>query len=119
VPDYALLAFLSPDGRVVADSKRLVEGQDASSRPFFQRARERAVVEDVHDAVMLARLVRGPGGDLARFVDIAAPVRDAEGELVGVVAAHLDWSWAEGVERRMREALGRPTSGFRALVVSP
>jgi two-component sensor histidine kinase len=118
VPDYALLAFLSPDGRVVADSKRLVEGQDASSRPFFQRARERAVVEDVHDAVMLARLVRGPGGDLARFVDIAAPVRDAEGELVGVVAAHLDWSWAEGVERRMREALGRPASGFRALVVS-
>ncbi len=118
LPDYAILAFLDPAGRVVVDSKRLVEGQDASSRPFFQRARDRPVVEDVHDAVMLARLIAGPGGELARFVDIAHPVRDAEGELVGVVAAHLDWGWAEGVSRRLREALGRPAPGLQALVLS-
>jgi two-component sensor histidine kinase len=87
-PEYALLAFMDPAGRVVVDSKRLVEGQDASSRPFFQRARDRAVVEDVHDAVMLARLVRGGGGDLARFVDIADPAaRAALAEAGGRVRA--------------------------------
>ena len=35
--DYALLAFVGPDGRVVVDSRQLLEGQDASGRPFAAR----------------------------------------------------------------------------------
>jgi hypothetical protein len=106
-PDYAILAFLDPSGRVVADSRSLIEGADASARSIFQVGRERAAVEDVHEAMMLARLLPATADGLPpRFVDIAAPVTDEAGELIGVVTAHLYWSWAEGIARRFQEIAG-------------
>ncbi|TCZ54287.1 PAS domain-containing protein [Roseicella aquatilis] len=93
--DYALLAFVAPDGRVVADSRQLLEGQDTSGRPFVREAMRRPVVEDVHDALMLAGKL-GAGRQL-RLLDLAAPVHAPDGRLVGVVAAHLNWDWAEGL----------------------
>ena len=75
--EYALLAFVGPDGRVVADSRQMLEGQDASGRPFVRAAMRGPVVEDVHEALLLA----GRLGDDAplRLVDLAAPVRAADG----------------------------------------
>ena len=57
---------------MVADSLQLLEGQDASGRPFLRAAMRGPVVEDVHEALMLA----GKLGDTAplRLVDLAAPV---------------------------------------------
>src|SRR4051794_24129534 len=52
---YALLAFVAPDGRVVADSRQLFEGQDVSGRRFVRDAMRGPVVEDVHDALLMAR----------------------------------------------------------------
>ncbi|MFC7476643.1 PAS domain-containing protein [Dankookia sp. GCM10030260] len=93
--DYALLAFIGPDGHVVVDSREALEGQDASGLPFLPAAMHGPVVEDVHEAPMLARRM----GDTAplRLIDLAAPVQGADGQLVGIVAAHLDWRWAAAV----------------------
>ncbi|MDO9709001.1 PAS domain-containing protein [Paracraurococcus lichenis] len=106
--DYALLAFVGPDGRVVADSLQLLEGQDASGRPFVRAGMQGPVVEDVHDALMLAGKL-GNGGQL-RLLDLAAPVRAADGSLVGVVAAHLNWRWAA-------ELVGTPRAGEPEILI--
>ncbi|WP_165982249.1 PAS domain S-box protein [Dankookia rubra] len=93
--DYALVAFVGPDGHVVVDSRRALEGQDASARPFLRAAMRGPVAEDVHEASMLASRPGDPTP--LRLVDLAAPVRTEDGRLVGVVAAHLDWRWAAAV----------------------
>jgi PAS domain S-box-containing protein len=106
--DYALLAFIGPDGRVVVDSRQLLEGQDASGRPFLRAAMHGPVVEDVHEALMLASRL----GDTTplRLVDLAAPVWAADGSLVGVIAAHLDWRWAA-------EVVGTPRPGEPEILI--
>ncbi|MFZ4409977.1 MAG: cache domain-containing protein, partial [Paracraurococcus sp.] len=86
--DYALIAFIGPDSRVVADSRSLTEGQDAAAGPLLRAAMQGPVVQDVHDAA-----VPGAGAPLRR-IDLAAPVRGADGRLLGVITAHLDWRWA-------------------------
>jgi PAS domain S-box-containing protein len=101
--DYALLTFIAPDGRVLADSRGLLEGADASGREVFRRALSGPVVEDVHDAMLPARLLGVPGEQL-RLVELAAPVRNAAGRLVGVLGAHLDW-------RRAAEAVASSAPG--------
>jgi two-component sensor histidine kinase len=116
-PDYALLAFMDPTGRVVADSRGLIEGADASRRTIFQQGRERTTVEDVHEAMMLARLLPPTADGLPpRFVDIAAPVRAEDGTLIGIVAGHLYWSWAERIARRFREIAG-PGEGVETMIL--
>ncbi|MBV1799861.1 PAS domain-containing protein [Siccirubricoccus sp. G192] len=88
--DYALLAFVAPDGRVLADSRRLLEGQDLSGQDILRRALDGPVVADVHPAPVLA----GRPGQPLRLVDLATPVHDAAGQVVGVILAQLDWRWA-------------------------
>ncbi len=105
---YALLAFVAPDGRVVADSRQLLEGQDASGRPFVQEAMRRPVVEDVHDALLMARALGD--GERLRLLDLAAPVHAADGRLLGVIAAHLNWSWAA-------EVIGTPRVGEAEVLI--
>lgn len=72
---------------------------------------------DVHEAKLLATMLPAqPNGEPTRFIDFAAPVRDAEGRLRGVVGAHAHWRWVtslvEGVARRQS-----PGSGIDALIV--
>ncbi|WP_431267272.1 PAS domain-containing sensor histidine kinase [Dankookia sp. P2] len=66
------------------------------------------VVEDVHEALMLASRL-GQAAPL-RLVDLAAPVRGVDGRLVGVVAAHLDWRWAS-------EVVGTPRPGEPEILI--
>ena len=98
----------APDGHVVADSRQLLEGQDASGRPFVRAAMRGPVVEDVHEALMLASRLGDPTP--LRLVDLAAPVRAADGSLVGVIAAHLDWRWAA-------EVVGTPRPGEPEILI--
>ncbi len=97
-PHYAWLGFLAPDGTVLASSDGLLEGVSAAPRPIFQEGRKGAYVGDVHDAVVLAKLLPpGPGDTLPRFVDVAAPVHAADGSLIGVLGAHINWRWASDI----------------------
>ncbi|MBL6454075.1 sensor histidine kinase [Belnapia sp. T6] len=117
-PDYAILAFIEPGGRVLVDSRKLAEGADASARSIFIKAKVRPVVEDVHEAIVLARLLpRQVDGLPPRFIDIAAPVISDDGDLVGVVAGHLYWQWAEDIARQFREAVG-PVRLIEPMIVS-
>jgi diguanylate cyclase (GGDEF)-like protein len=40
-------------------------------------------------------------GSPFRFVDVAVPVGDASGQVIGVLGAHLSWRWADVVRREV------------------
>ncbi|AFK57140.1 diguanylate cyclase [Tistrella mobilis] len=115
-PDYAWIGFTDVQGRVLASTGRLLEGEDVSARPWFVGALKGPFAGDVHKALLLERLLTNPDpGTPLRFVDVSMPVM-AEGGLIGVVGAHLSWSWADDI-RRSLIAPGESRSGTDILVV--
>jgi diguanylate cyclase (GGDEF)-like protein len=96
--DYAWIGIARPDGRVFAATGGLLESRDVTGRPWFHTGQQGVTVSDYHPAVLLGNLLpRTP--DPWRFVDVAGPIRDADGSLRGVLAIHLSWDWARGVAR--------------------
>nr|WP_255581571.1 cache domain-containing protein [Cupriavidus sp. AU9028] len=52
-------------------------------------------VGDVHEAVLLAKLLPRPSSDQpVRFIDYSAPILDESGRVKGVLGAHAHWDWA-------------------------
>jgi len=90
----AWVGFTDKNGIVVAGSDRLLEGADISHRPVFREGIAGNYIGDVHDALLLAKLLPNPSGEPMKFVDIATPVTDAKGDVVGTLGAHLSWNWA-------------------------
>lgn len=104
-PHYAWIGLTDAQGRVLVSAGGLLEGADVSQRPWFQLAHEDVFAGDVHDALLLANLLpRTESGEPVRFVDAAAPVRDASGEFSGVLGAHMSWEWAREVESTLLDA---------------
>jgi len=82
------------DGKVLAATSHMLEGVDASKRPWFDGARNRLYLGDPHEAKLLANYMQAePGGEPIRFVDVAVPVGNGHGVFQGVLAAHLHWTW--------------------------
>jgi PAS domain S-box-containing protein len=105
------------DGKVIVEARGLLEGVDVSQRPWFRNAFAGVHVGDVHEAVKLAKLLRGENGEPRRFVDVAFPYSDLAGKTAGVLGVHLSWQWARDVERSIIapiEERGR----VQALIVS-
>jgi diguanylate cyclase (GGDEF)-like protein len=94
--DLAWIGLASPQGKVLVSTQGILEGENVSGRPWFETGKERPNVQDVHLAKLLATLVPNPRGDQEplRFVDLATPVSDAQGQVVAVLGAHLYWHWA-------------------------
>lgn len=95
---YAWIGVADTDGRVRASADDVLLGADVSKRPWFQQARNRDFVGDVHEAVLLAKLLENshPEEPL-RFIDFASPIIDAQGRLRGVLGSHANWDWAREV----------------------
>jgi len=91
---YSWIGAASLEGKVVAASDGLLEGQDVSQRPWFRNGLKGPTAEDVHDAKLLEKLL--PASDKARrFVDFSAPIRKPDGTITGVLGAHFDWYWVK------------------------
>lgn len=115
-PQYSWIGLTDAAGTITVATGGLLEGTDASSRPWFSKAGRGEAMGDVHDAQLLARLL-GPAAAPPRFVDIAFTVRRPDGGVRGVVAAHIDWSWAKDVERAIFEPI-RKARTIEPLIVS-
>lgn len=103
--DYAWIGYIEQSGIVRAATKGLLEGKNISQRPVFTNTQGKSWIGDVHDAVALAKLLPNPTGEPIQFVDVSTPILDAEGKQIGVLAAHLSWSWARGVEQSLLKPL--------------
>jgi diguanylate cyclase (GGDEF)-like protein len=96
--DFAWIGFARPDGIVVASTGGLLQGASVAQRPWFRTGLHDPIVGDVHEAALLSSLLaKRADGEPYRFVDVAMPVRDADGNLLGVLGAHLNWDWARSV----------------------
>jgi hypothetical protein len=109
-PNYSIVGLIDAYGTVVATSLGLLEGADVSHRSYFTDSRHGPYVGDLHDAVLLAKQLPRQSREPLRLLDVAAPVRDGQGNFTGVVVAHLDWTWA----RELASGLARSLKGHRA-----
>lgn len=108
-PSIAWIGFTDAQGNVLASSDGILQGASIAQRPVFLEGSKGLFIGDVHEAVLLAKLLPNPTGEAMKFVDISLPVHDDAGRLVGVLAAHLSWSWADEV----REAILKPIEETR------
>jgi diguanylate cyclase (GGDEF)-like protein len=92
--EYAWMGVTDVEGRVHQAVNGLLVNQSVKERPWFQAGLRGDYTGDPHEAVLLAKLLpRTAGGEPLRFIDFAAPIRNAQGQVVGVLGAHAHWSW--------------------------
>ncbi len=107
LPELAWIGFVAPDGKVLAGTGGVLDGQSVSEQPWFLAGRRESWIGDVTEAVSLAKVLKPlPPIDRPRlFIDLATPVRDADNGILGVIGAHLSWGWATQLEGSLTEGL--------------
>ena len=104
-PSIAWIGFTDAAGKVQASSNGILEGISIAQRPVYLEGKQGLFIGDVHEAVLLAKLLPNPTGEAMKFVDISLPVHNQAGELVGVLASHLSWGWADEVRLSILEPI--------------
>lgn len=94
-PSFSWIGITDANGIVRASSGDILLDSDISGRPVFVEGAKGEFIGDVHDAKLLSDLLPNPSGEPLRFVDISTPLYDEEGNFKGVLAAHLNWDWAQ------------------------
>lgn len=118
LPEIEWAGVVDPHGMVVAGLEGIFEGQSVTLRPWFTNAFLGPYVGDVHRELLLDRLLpQTHRGEPRRFVDLSAPIRAADGDVIGILALSLGWSWVESLQRNALKTLqGRP--GVEILLMS-
>jgi diguanylate cyclase (GGDEF)-like protein len=98
---YAWIGYAPRDGKILAATDGLLEGNDVSQRPWFEKASKAAYVGDVHRALLLEKKLNANGSEPLRFLDVAIPVFDRSRAFAGVLGAHLDWRWIQDIAHSM------------------
>lgn len=104
-PSIAWIGFTDAAGKVQASSNGILEGVSIAQRPVYLEGKQGLFIGDVHEAVLLAKLLPNPTGEAMKFVDISLPVHNQADELVGVLASHLSWAWADEVRLSILEPI--------------
>lgn len=88
--------YAQSDGTVVAASGGLLVGESVEQRPWFREGLRGTFAGDAHEALLLAaKLPPQADGAPPQFLDLAAPVVDADGSAIGVLGLHLNVAWAQ------------------------
>lgn len=95
-PEFAWIGVADARGRVLAATGGLRAGEDASQQPWFAAGLRGPYAGKLREAPWLAPQLAG-GGAPPRLLDIAHPVRGADGAVVGVFAAHVHERWIDEV----------------------
>ena len=114
---YEWIGLAAMDGTVLVEARGLLEGKNVAKRPWFSNALAGTYVGDVHEAVLLAKLLPVQQGEPRRFVDVAFPYLGADGQPAGVMGTHLSWQWARDVERSIIAPV-QTRNKVQALIVS-
>jgi hypothetical protein len=102
-PEFVWVGFVDVPGSVSVAHRGLLEGADVSGRDWWSAALKGPHLGGAHDAEWPpSALARDawPGAtrsDPPRVLDIAVPLRGADGEPYGVLAAHVDAGWVVSV----------------------
>lgn len=106
-PQFDWLAIADREGRIVKSNADWAGGSNVAKRPWFDFARVSAWVGVIND---VASVVQGPAARQPNTVttlgDIAIPVRNRAGPVVGVIAARLSWRRAPDHPTRLTDEVG-------------
>lgn len=105
-PEFVWVGFTDSAGRVDAARDGLLAGTDVSERDWWRAARAGPHVGEVHAGQLLAPLLPPDrDGRPRRFLDLAVPLRRANGEVYGVLGAHIDAGWMIAVRDELTRML--------------
>jgi signal transduction histidine kinase len=114
-PNLAWIAVADAAGVVMSTAagenavERLNSGDNVSATPWFSEGLQRPWIGIMGSST-------GPSAS-PLLGDLAAPVRDATGRIVGVIAAHLTWHWASTDVQRLSKTLD-PRGSAQTLVLN-
>ena len=110
-PDFSWIGVVDGvSAEVLASTGGIFEHGDTHGRPVFESGRAGPFVGDLHSAVKLAALLpKLADGEPQRFLDVAAPIKNAQGQTIRVFTAHINWEWTN----RVREELLGPAADRR------
>ncbi len=108
---YTWIGVADVQGKVLAASQGMLEGASVAERPWFRRGLNGPAAVDVHEAVLLAKLLPARK-EPRRFVDFSAPIKNDQGAVIGVIGAHFDWNMVRDIIQAVRG------QGVDALLVS-
>jgi len=117
IPTFSWIGVTDKTGNVVVATDGILEGASIAERPVFMNAKENSFIGDVHDAILLAKLLPNPSGEPLQFVDISMPLQ-VDGQYNGVIATHLSWEWAKEMERNFRSSLRADMKDLDFLILS-
>jgi signal transduction histidine kinase len=94
------------NGVVAAGTDGLLVGRSVGSRPWYTGAFVGPYIGDVQSELLLDQaLPPTRNGEPRRFVELSAPILDRAGNIRGVLAVTLGWSWIESLQRGTLAAL--------------
>jgi two-component system, cell cycle sensor histidine kinase and response regulator CckA len=99
--DYSWIGLTDREGTVLVSTGRILEGVDVSARPWFVEGLRGPFAGDVHGAPLLGSILASEDGEPLRLVDVAFPVSNHDGDVEGVLGAHLNWAWAREVHNSL------------------
>lgn len=101
---YAWIGLTDAFGNIMQATDGMLIGQNARERPWFKGALQGLFVGDLHLAVMLAKLLPElQDNQPLRFIDIAVPIENDAGDVAGILAAHLHWTWVTDVVKSIQQ----------------
>lgn len=118
IPSFSWVGITDQHGTIKAATQNLLINQDISSRPVFNMATTKPFIGDVHDALLLSKLLPNKGGAPLQFVDISTPLKNKEGIFQGVLAAHLSWEWSKEVQTTILEPIKKEKEGVEVYIIS-
>ena len=96
---YAWIGVATPDGKVVMASGGLLEGRDVAARPWFSAGLDAAFAGDLHQPLLLQKLIAPDATDPIRLLDFALPIRRADNSVLAVLGSYLEWPWVRDLVR--------------------
>ncbi|MFV2048947.1 diguanylate cyclase domain-containing protein [Metabacillus sp. YM-086] len=103
ISSFSWVGITDKEGEVIVATNNMLVGNSIKERPVYLEAIKKPFVGDVHEAVLLAKLIPSPNGEPVEFVDISFPIRNQKGEFSGVLASHLSWDWSKEIHRSIIE----------------
>lgn len=100
------IGYALPDGTVEVGTNGYLEGKNVKARPWHPNGLREPYIGDVHDALLLAKLLPNNSGEAIYFSDVAFPVLNKDGKTLGVLCTHLTWQWTRDIIRSIQKENG-------------